>query len=180
MPGPAPKPTDLKRFEGFPGHHPIPLNEVHYPNGLPTKPRMSAGASKYWNELVDEMSVSGVLKRVDRYSLRQLCEDEAALERAYAGFWKMADAVKRKATAGQKKLPGGELLALLGTTQGRNAMRCLRDLAQRLILLRREFGLTPSSRARIIVASSERPQDEIDDAIFNRPVELLVVPPKLN
>jgi hypothetical protein len=54
-------------------------------------------------------------------------------------------------------------------------MRALRDLSKLLLVERREFGMSPSSRARIVVADSERPQDEIDDAVFNRPSQLLVL-----
>ena len=179
--GPARKPTDLKRYEGFPGHdkntrEAMAGNEPMYPNGLPDKPKMSAAASRHWDELTREMSVSGVLKRVDKDALRQLCEDEAALVKAYDGMWKMAAKLKEKAAREGKTLPGGEVLAVLATDTGARAIRAIRDLGKALIIQRREFGLTPSARTRIVLDARERPQDFIDDAVFNRPAELLVLP----
>jgi phage terminase small subunit len=176
MPGPPKKPTALKAYEGFPGHKPLPQNEPLYPNGLPDKPKMSMAASRIWNQLVREMSVSGVLKRVDAQALRQLCEDEAALEKAYAGFWQMIGKIKAKAKREKKQLPGGEVLALLSTQAGAASLRTIRDLGRSLILQRREFGLTPSARTRIMVEARERPQDSIDDAVFNQSAELFILP----
>lgn len=176
MPGPPKKPTALKRYEG--SIHVPPLDrdkEPMYPNGLPEKPKLSKRAAPFWKELTAEMSVSGVLKRVDRNALKQLCEDEAAFELAYEGIWKMAQKLKEKAKREGKTLPGGEILAMLSTDTGAAAMRAVRDLGKSLVMQRREFGLTPAARARIIVESRERPQDFIDDAIFNRPAELLVL-----
>lgn len=181
MPGPPKKPTQLKVFEGNPGHTPYLDrkldSEPMYPNAMPDKPeKMSREAARHWNELTREMSVSGVLKRVDKDALRQLCEDEVILTKAYDGMWKMAQKLKDKAKREGKTLPGGEILALLSTDTGAAAMRAIRDLGKSLVIQRREFGLTPSARARIIVEARERPQDFIDDAVFNRPAELLVLP----
>jgi P27 family predicted phage terminase small subunit len=177
--GRPPKPTERKRLEGNPGHRTLPKNEPQYPNGVPSKPkRMSAAAARVWDELVLEMSASGVLKRTDHRALWQLCEDEAALTEAYEGLWQMATKLKAKAKASGRDLPGGAILSLLGSPSGQTLMRSLRDLAQRLILERREFGLTPSARARIVVTDAERPCDPLDDAIFHQPAKLLVLPPK--
>jgi phage terminase small subunit len=177
--GPAPKPIDLKYYEGFRGHHPIPSNVPIYPNGLPSKPaKLSPDASKKWDELVAEMSVSGVLKSVDGEALAQLCEDQVALDKAYGGFWKLAAKMKAKARREKRELPGGELIALISTPSGAKAFKAIRDMGMNLVVERREFGLTPSSRSRIIVSDAERPCDAIDDAVFNRPAKLLVLPPK--
>jgi phage terminase small subunit len=170
------KPSDLKRYEGMRSHRPLPSDEPIYPNGLPDKPRnMSRAASRHWDELVTEMAVSGVLKRVDRDALRQLCEDEVAFEQAYAGLWSMAAELKAEAKAKGQELPGGEILALLLTSVGTAAMRAVSNLGRSLMYQRREFGLTPLARARIIVGSRERPQEFIDDAV-DEPAELLIMP----
>lgn len=156
--GPARKPTDLKRYEGWPGHDSYKtVNEPLYPNALPNKPaKMSAAASRHWDKLVREMSVSGVLKRVDGDALRQYCEDEVTLEKAYEAMWKIPD--------------------LFTSEEGAKARRGILELGKSLIIQRREFGLTPSARTRIVVEARERPQDFIDDAVFNKPADLLVLP----
>jgi P27 family predicted phage terminase small subunit len=151
--GPAPKPTALRRIEGNPARRPLPKNEPQYDRGLPEKPkRMSAGARRVWDELVNEMAGAAVLRRVDRRALWQLAEDEALIAEAYEGLWKMVGALKKKAADEGKTLPAGALMSLLTMSNGKSAMRAIRDLSMRLILERREFGLTPSSRSRIETA----------------------------
>lgn len=151
MRGRLPKPVGERELDGNPGRRPLP-KEPEYERALPVKPaKMSAAAKRIWNELVPEMYGGRVLRKVDRRALFQLAEDEALLEAAYAGVWKMQRALKGQAKKEGKPLPARPLFALLGMKPGRLAMSCLRDLAARVIIERREFGLTPSSRARLDV-----------------------------
>ena len=122
------------------------------------------------------MSVSGVLKRVDANALAQLCEDEVTLKRAQAELWRLGAQLKADAKNAKKKLPGGEITAILATEDGAKLMRTIRDLGKSVVNQRDRFGLNPSSRSRIVVSDSERPQDEIDIAVFSKPVQLLVMP----
>ena len=131
----------------------MPENEPQYPPGIPAKPKkISRQAQRVWEELVDEMAPANVLRSVDQRALWQLAEDEALLSEAYAGLWKMIRAVEDKAKKEGKELPGGALFALVSMTSGRLAMNAIRDLAARVLIERREFGLTPSSRTRISAA----------------------------
>ena len=75
------------------------------------------------------------------------------LLKAYAGLWKMIRAIEDKAKSEGKELPGGPLFALISMTSGRLAMNAIRDLGARVLIERREFGLTPSSRTRISAPS---------------------------
>jgi P27 family predicted phage terminase small subunit len=175
--GPAPKPSELRKLEGLRAHRPLPENEPQYPSRLPRKPKkISAAASKIWDELVAEMGGVAILRSVDRRALWQLCEDEAILAEAYDGLWKLSAMLRKKAEAEGKTLPAGPVAALLTMTNGRVAMAAIRDLAARTIVERREFGLTPASRTRVTSDSRQNAQDPLDDAIFNRDVELLVLP----
>jgi phage terminase small subunit len=161
--GPAPKPTEVRKREGNPGRRPFPANEPAYPPGVPEKPKkLSRPGSKVWDELVDEMAGAAILRRIDQRALAQLSEDEALLDEAYSGVWQMVDALKKKAKAEGKALPGGALLGLLSMTSGRLAMASVRDLAARVIIERREFGLTPSSRSRIETIDGAGPMDSIE------------------
>jgi hypothetical protein len=110
---------------------------------------MSAGAKKVWDELVEEMDGTGVLCRADRRALWQLSEDECLLAESYAGIWKMIHSLEKKAKEEGKELPAGAIFHMLNMTSGRLAMTAIRHLANRVIIERREFGLTPSSRSRI-------------------------------
>jgi phage terminase small subunit len=98
---------------------------------------------------------------VDQRALWQLSEDEALLSEAYAGLWKTTKALEQKAKKEGKELPGGALFALVSMTSGRLAMNAIRDLAARVLIERREFGLTPSSRTRIS-ASTDSPMDSLE------------------
>ena len=162
MRGRLPKPTDVRRLEGNPGHRTLPKREPKYSRGLPDKPRMSPAAKKVWDELVDEMAASSVLRRVDRRALWQLSEDEAILAAIYDGLWKMAARLKQQAEAEGKDLPAGAMMSMLTMKTGRLAMASLRDLAARVIIERREFGLTPSSRSRIEVDAEASGIDSIE------------------
>jgi P27 family predicted phage terminase small subunit len=161
--GPAPKPTALRKLEGNPSKRPLPLNEPQYPPGVPTKPKkISKRASPIWDELVDQMAPAAILRRVDRMALWQLCEDEAILANAYEGIWSMANAIKREAKAQGKRLDQGEIMALLSMKNGRMAMSAVGHLAARVIIERREFGLTPSSRSRIDAAADGGAMDALE------------------
>lgn len=148
--GPAPKPTEVRKQEGNRSKRALPTNEPNYPPGLPPRPeQMSSTAGAVWDDLIQQMGGKGVLRRVDKRALWQLCEDEAIVSDAYAGLWSMVEVIKEKAQLEGKTLPGGPMIALLSMSHGRLAMSAIRDLASRVIIERREFGLTPSSRSRI-------------------------------
>ncbi|MGD1093119.1 MAG: P27 family phage terminase small subunit [Bryobacteraceae bacterium] len=160
--GPSPKPTGVRVLEGCRAHRPLPENEPQYPPGVPVKPKtMSRPAKLVWDELVTEMAPANVLRSVDQRALWQLSEDEALLSEAYAGLWKTTKALEQKAKKEGKELPGGALFALVSMTSGRLAMNAIRDLAARVLIERREFGLTPSSRTRIS-ASTDSPMDSLE------------------
>jgi hypothetical protein len=116
---------------------------------------MSRGGKLIFNELVEEMTGTGVLCTVDQRALWQLAEDECLLSEAYIGIWKMIHSIEKKAKLEGKELPAGAIFHMLNMSSGRLAMTAIRHLANRVIIQRREFGLTPSSRSRIEVDSAE-------------------------
>ena len=163
MRGRLPKPSGVRIMEGNPGRRPLPANEPKYSSGLPSPPeKISAPAKRVWDELVDEMACARVLRRVDQRALWQLAEDEALISEAYSGLWQMMEALSEEAKKQNKKLPAGPVFALLGMTQGRLAMAAIRDLASRVIIERREFGLTPSSRMRIDASADNSGMDALE------------------
>lgn len=163
--GPAPKPTAIRRLEGNPSRRPMP-REPRYRAGTPAKPkRISKCASPVWDELVREMSTADLLRLTDGRALWHLAEDEALLAEVYDGIWKMAAALKDEAASQGKLLPAGEMMALLTMKAGRLAMGSIRDLGARVIVERREFGLTPASRSRIAMEGSLGEIDPIEAAL---------------
>lgn len=154
--GPPPEPTALRVLKGNTAHRPLPKNEPQFEAEAPPKPKgMSRAGRRVYDELVELLSSARILALVDQRALAQLSEDEALLKDAYQGIWEMVAALKKKADAEGKKLPGGPLIALLSMTSGRLAMASVRDLAARVVLQRREFGLTPASRPRIEALSGD-------------------------
>lgn len=148
--GPAPKPTAVRRVEGNRSHRALPVNEPQYAVGIPDRPAaMSAGARRIWDQLVIEMAPTGVLRTVDALALAQLCEDQSTLNELRAGLRKMTAEIARQAKSGNKKLPGGALLALSRSIEGRRTLATIRELSSQIIVQRREFGLTPASNGRV-------------------------------
>lgn len=173
--GPAPTPTAIREAEGMRGHRPLPAKEPQYDTGMPVPPRrMSRGARALWEELSPQLMRSRVLTRVDGRALWQLCEDEAILEEVVDGIWKSVRSAKLQIAKKRKFFeeqlrrddlkasersaledalaelaPGGPLLALIASTNGRLAMSAISQIAGRTLIQRREFGLTPSSRTRV-------------------------------
>jgi phage terminase small subunit len=128
-----------------------------YAPGMPDRPHtMSAAARPFWDELIAEMASAAILRRVDKRALAHLAEDEALLACAYEGIWSMARDIKRAAKAQGKRITRSETMVLLLTNaKGRMAMSAVGHLAGRVIIERREFGLTPSSRTRIDTTAGE-------------------------
>jgi hypothetical protein len=123
---------------------------------------MSSGARVIWDELIAEMMPASILRRVDKRALWQLAEDEAILASAYEGIWSMARAIKREAKSQGKKLEHGEIMMLLTMKSGRMAMSAVGHIAARVIIQRREFGLTPSARTRIDATADGGTMDALE------------------
>lgn len=158
-----PKPRALRIIEGNPGRRPLNDDEPWYPDVLPAKPTtISAKASPIWDEKIDQMANVGVLREVDGRALWHLCEDEALLSEAYRGLWKLVRSVDKQAKKENRTLPAGPLMAVFGMKGGRQTMAAMRDLSARVIVQRREFGLTPSARTRIQIDSASGGQGGMD------------------
>jgi len=110
---------------------------------------MSAGARKQWDALVDEMALSGVLRRVDGGALAMLCQDLAMLDTLRKGLAAQAREITNKAKEKKQPISGNALTALSRTTEGRRTLSTIRELSAQIIIQRREFGLTPSSSTRV-------------------------------
>jgi hypothetical protein len=95
------------------------------------------------------MAGSGVLRTIDALALMQLCEDQADLHNLRRGMEQMSRDLLKKAKEQKKHLPGGPLVQLSRTIEGRRTLSTIRELSASLIVQRREFGLTPASHSRV-------------------------------
>lgn len=68
------KPRALKIVEGNPGKRPIEP-EVPFVRGVPAKPDdLSPDAAWLWDQVIEQMQTTGILKPIDAASLEALCE----------------------------------------------------------------------------------------------------------
>lgn len=151
MPGPAPKPAELKLLEGNRGHRPVNLDQLFRPEvGMPDVPRwLSKEARKAWRRLAEELLRYNLLSKVDRDSFAMLCQTIGRLE-----------IVERSIAGKQAKLlaDGGDPAdALMDTTP--NGLRVQSALYQvlnreqdKLHRLLESFGLRPDARTKVTAA----------------------------
>lgn len=153
-------------MEGNRARRPLPQNEPRYETGVPVQPSgMSLAAKKIWLSLVSQMLPSGVLRVVDAFALAQLCEDQAMLDNLRRGMEAMAQELSKQAKAKKQMLPGGPMVALSRTVEGRRTLSTIREVSAQIILQRREFGLTPASNSRVHGAGPGTPMDPLEAAL---------------
>lgn len=146
MRGRKPRPTHLKLVTGNAGRRPLNRREPRAVPALPEPPaHLSTAALEEWKRLAPELARLGVLTSLDRAALAGYCQ-------AYAD-WIEAEAKLRQ----HGKLMRGHRGRLVKSPYVR-----LRDSALVLMLkFSAEFGLTPSSRSRVVAAPPE-PDDPAD------------------
>lgn len=181
--GPAKKPNALELAEGAPGHRALNDTAPQFAEGEPAMPAsLSAEAKTIWRKTVPLLlNVPGLLSLVDSAVLADYCQvraDKSALERAIRS--EQTQAVKREAAR-----PLQTALALSGESvepdQRRSAVQVrgevyarsaglLNSLRHQENVLRRELGLSPSSRSSLRIAGQGAAKGEaIDAALFSKP-----------
>ena len=132
MKGRRPKPTALKILEGNPGRRPLPRNEAKPPAvcTLDAPRTLDAVGRQEWRRLAPQLQRLGLLTEIDRSALECCCELYSELRqlRAQRRRW-LRDTAKRD-----------------------DVRRVDAALDRKVGLFRQylvEFGLTPSSRARV-------------------------------
>lgn len=149
MAGRKPKPTPLKKLEGNPGKRKLNEKEPEPGNGMPTCPKwLLPDAKREWRRLARKMNQMGVLTVVDRAAFAAYCQSYAR--------WKEAQ---------------DQLNSEGATYETENGMRrpspwvAICNTEQRLMMQAAgEFGLTPSSRSRIVAGGggSKESEDEME------------------
>jgi P27 family predicted phage terminase small subunit len=148
--GPAPRPTRLRILEGNPSKRPL--------NRAEPKPRVKAPqcpdhlddlAKAEWKRLVRIIRHMKLLTEADYIALSNLCQ-------AYS---RMVKAERKLAEAGLLYKTQS------GYVQQSPLLSIINSSVETITKLCREFGLTPSSRSRIQLSSSETSQQ--DDGILD-------------
>ena len=144
MRGRKPKPTRLKVLAGNPGRRPINKREPHFGNRMPAPPaHLDRLARQEWKRMCTLLESARILGEADRDALAAYC----------VVFTRWADAERQIKKHGPVVKVGNsvQLSPYLVV-----ANRCM----DQMLRLWAEFGLTPSSRTRIIAAEASDDYDE--------------------
>lgn len=134
MRGRKPKPTHLKLVAGNPGKRAINRKEPKPRREIPSPPdHLSDRARVAWGSLSTKLDRLGVLTELDDLALERICELVDEIVALKLDIRRHGRTVKQGPSKGKL----------------RPEVRVLSDACKRLRLWMVEFGLTPSSRARL-------------------------------
>lgn len=150
MAGRKPIPTNLHILRGNPGKRPLNENEPKPANEKPRCPsHLSEEAKKEWRRMSDKLHKLGLLTEIDGAALAAYCQ-------AY-GRWVEAEQNVKKYG-----------MVMLSPDKGWPVQSPYLSIANKALEQMHkyltEFGMTPSSRSRIVVSK----QDKNDDSILGQ------------
>jgi P27 family predicted phage terminase small subunit len=145
--GRKPLPTQLKVVRGNPGRRPLNDREPQVAPSLPKPPKeLSASAKRLWKRVGEQLLTAGIVTELDGLAL-------SALVQSYARW---LEAQTMLAATG----------LLIRGADGQPALnpllRLSKDAQAEYTRMLSEFGLTPSSRSRI-VSSAPKKDDPFGD-----------------
>jgi len=118
--------------------------------GAPARPKgMTAAARRIWDGYMEQLVPLGILRPVDGFALSRLCEDVALLQELQAGLRKLASQKRREAKQAGHTIPGGAIIDLTMSHEGRRLTATINTLASRIKRDELQFGLTPVSSQRL-------------------------------
>ena len=144
MPGPAPKPTRLKELAGNPGRRPLNKHEpAPETTGIPKPPaHLGRFGKSLWKTYAGKMAGLGLLTDIDVPAWETLC----------LAYDRMREA-------------GADIKRHKGRVYVKNGLPCVRPEVRIEAEARKEFrhycaefGLTPSSRSRVVASLAEGKQ----------------------
>lgn len=152
--GTKPKPTKLKMLQGNPGKRPLNENEPKPEKSLPTPPGfLSDKAKEEWERVATPLYKLGLLTELDRTVLAGYCQ-------LYSRWEAIEDA-----------LAEDELVMYRHTVDGAGIEHAEKKQNPLVIMARQtlkeirmfcaEFGMTVSSRSRMVVGGE--PRDPLDE-----------------
>lgn len=157
-PGPAPKPTALRKLQGNPGKRGLNRNEpkpdadsIDKPYGLATHHKHVA---KLWDELAPELQQLGILTNIDTMAFRLMLHHYDLAIQAVNQVQREG-LTRRDENNVERKNP---------------ALQIFRDNSAAYRRYAAEFGVTPSSRSRLDVQQGAEQLalgDILVQAIFN-------------
>ena len=158
MPGPKPRPDELKALEGEPNKDRYNPSRPKPPVSRPTYPAFLSGQAKAeWRRICPELEALGLLSQVDRAALAAYCQ----------AFGRWAQAEKKLAELG--KMSPDQMAFLYKTTNGNLIINPLLSVAnkaaEQMHKFLAEFGMTPASRQRLSVDPPEQEEDPMEKVL---------------
>ena len=145
--GRKPKPSAIKRLEGNPGKRALNEREPVPQKKAPKCPLwLEVEAKKEWRRTARQLEELGILTEVDMAAFAGYCQ-------AYARWKDAEDFISRHGTI--VKTPSGYWQQVPQVSIAQTYLKIMNKFAE-------QFGLTPSSRSRII-ASDGGPTDAADE-----------------
>lgn len=161
--GRRPKPTAIKVLEGNPGKRPLKLDKEPMPqSAIPDcPPELLEPARREYERIAPELARLGLLAQIDRSAL-------AAYAIAYGRVVEAEAQIKRQVEMGRNPLltmNGDKIVPLPLLRISERSM----ELMYRYLC---EFGMSPSSRARVQAKDIDERAAELpeDEAFFKRPI----------
>jgi P27 family predicted phage terminase small subunit len=149
--GRRPEPTVLKIAKGNPGKRPLNKSEPKPPVDAIAPPDWVIGKSREkWDELVPKLLGMGVMTNADIDTIARYC----AMHEQYL---KYLDQVRRGLDVLVMRDDAGRVKYMQSTP----AATMMTKLAASMLRIEQEFGLTPSARSQISVATPKQ-QDEFE------------------
>lgn len=153
-----PTPTALKILAGNPGKRPLNKREPKPPPGAPDPPEgMSEAERSVWDQLVPRLAEIGLCSTIDGRVLERYCHFYVLWRRA-SGFVSQNGTTYTVRAESENGKPG----RVLGVREWPQAGES-RKLHQMLLVMEREFGLTPAARTRIQLEKSMTATETEDD-----------------
>ena len=158
MKGRKPKPTNLKVLEGNPGKRPLNESEPQPDPTIPDCPEwLHEDARVEWERITPELHRLGLLTSIDRAALAGYCE-------SWAQYKQAIEFLHRHGPVYPIKTDAGEVKYLQQVPQVGIANKALANIRS----LCAEFGLTPSSRARISLPNETENEDPMAQVLRRR------------
>lgn len=149
--GRKPKPTAIKIIEGNPGKRPLNKYEPKPEKKAPRCPSwLENDAKKEWRRMAKQMEHLGTLTEIDMAAFAGYCQ-------AYAR-WKEAEEFITKHGV-IVKTPAGYWQQVPQVSIAQTYLKIMNKFCE-------QFGLTPSSRSRIITDSNDNEDDQMELLLF--------------
>jgi len=149
------KPNELKKLEGNPGHRAIPegVEPQAEPNCPPAPSWLSRVAKLEWNRVAPELHRLGLLKGLDLQPLAIYCQSYADMRKAQEELNKHGLTTVHVNKAGEENL--------VVRPEHYVVQACVKQIKAFCT----EFGMTPSSRARLMLPSEKTADDPLENLI---------------